>query len=487
MFLQVEDLKVEFNGRTGRFGAVKGISFEMKEGEILGIVGESGSGKSTTALALMGLLPSSASYSGRVFFEGEDLAESDFNALRKVKGDKISMVFQEALSSLNPLIRVGKQVEEMLILHPEKYGKLSKSQRKERVLETFGFVGLPEPEEVYRKYPHELSGGMQQRVMIAMALICEPKLLIADEPTTALDVQVQEQILKLLKETNEKKGTSILFVSHDLRVIRSLCNRVLVMYNGEIIENGSVDEIFTNPRMEYTKKLIAAIAQEKKAVKEIPADSVLTVKDLSVYYKKKSEKLSEKPIRKYVCKNMSFEVKKGEILGLVGKSGIGKSSISRAILGLHKEYTGEIILNEENPQMIFQDSAASLNPARKVGWILQEPLRNLTDLSKAERMEKVWEALDRVELPREVAQRYPRQLSGGQKQRVNIALSLMSGSSFIIADEPVSALDVTIAGQILDLLLNLQKELGLSMLFISHDIDVVNRICDRVIEFPETS
>lgn len=486
MFLKVENLKVNFNGRAGGFEAVKGISFEMKEGEILGIVGESGSGKSTTALALMGLLPGSASYSGRVLFEGEDLAAVDFNTLRRVKGDKISMVFQEALSSLNPLIRVGKQVEEMLILHPEKYGKLSKAQRRERVLETFGFVGLSNPEEIYRKYPHELSGGMQQRVMIAMALICEPRLLIADEPTTALDVQVQEQILRLIKETNAKKGTSVIFVSHDLRVIRRLCDRVLVMHNGEIIEGGSVEEIFAAPKMNYTKKLIAAIAKEKKTVGEIAADCVLSVKDLSVYYTKKSEKLSEKPVKKYVCQNMSFEVHRGEILGLVGKSGIGKSSVSRAILGLHKDYTGEIVLTEKNPQMIFQDSAASLNPAKKVGWILQEPLRNLTKLSKTERMEKVYEALERVELSKDVAERYPRQLSGGQKQRVNIALALMSGSGFIIADEPVSALDVTIAGQILELLLRLQKELDLSMLFISHDIDVVDKICDRVIEFPQT-
>ena len=484
MLLEVKDLKIEFNDKTGKTEAVRGISFDLEEGEILGLVGESGSGKSTAALCLMGLLPGSASYSGSIVFEGEELIDADFEALRKIKGSRVSMVFQEALSSLNPLIRVGKQVEEMLILHPGER-PLSKEERKARVLEMFAFVDLPEPEEIYKKYPHELSGGMQQRVMIAMALICGPKLLIADEPTTALDAKVQDQILDLLKDINEKTGTSIIFVSHDLRVIQRLCSRVMVMYEGKIIERGSVSEIFEDPRQDYTKKLIAAISDEKKEADPFTSDTVLEVRDLSVFYKVKTQKFSEGTQKKYVCKDMSFVVHKGEILGLVGKSGIGKSSISRAILGLHKDYTGQIILKEENPQMVFQDSASSLNPARKVGWILEEPLKNMTKLSKKERKKKVEEMLALVELPKEYAKRYPRQLSGGQKQRVNIALALISGSKFIIADEPVSALDVTIQEQILNLLLKLQKELGLSMVFISHDINVVNRICDRVIEFPE--
>ena len=487
MLLEVKDLKVEFNNKAGKTEAVKGISFDLSEGEILGIVGESGSGKSTAALCLMGLLPGSASYSGSVVFEGEELIDADFEALRKIKGSRISMIFQEALSSLNPLVRVGKQVEEMLKLHPDPEKPLSKEERRAKVLEMFAFVDLPDPEDIYRKYPHELSGGMQQRVMIAMALICGPRLLIADEPTTALDAKVQDQILDLIKDINKKTGTSIIFVSHDLRVIERLCSRVMVMYEGRIIERGSIEEIFKNPRQDYTKKLIAAISDERKPETEFDTSSVLTVKDLSVFYKIKSDKMGGKAVHRYVCKNMSFEVKQGEILGLVGKSGIGKSSISRAILGLHKDYTGDIILKEENPQMIFQDSASSLNPARKVGWILEEPLKNMTKLSKQERKEKVDEMLKLVELPEEYAKRYPRQLSGGQKQRVNIALALISGSKFIIADEPVSALDVTIQEQILNLLLKLQKELGLSMIFISHDISVVNRICDRVIEFPELS
>ena len=485
MLLEVRNLKVEFNNKAAAAQAVKGISFDLEEGEILGLVGESGSGKSTAALCLMGLLPGNASYSGSVVFEGKELIDADFDALRQIKGSKISMVFQEALSSLNPLIRVGKQVEEMLVLHRDGEKPLSKEERRAKVLEMFSFVDLPEPEEIYKKYPHELSGGMQQRVMIAMALICSPKLLIADEPTTALDAKVQEQILRLLKDINRKTGTSIIFVSHDLRVIKSLCSRVMVMYEGKIIESAGVDEIFENPREDYTKKLIAAVSDERKAQSTFDTDAVLAVKDLSVYYKIKSSGPGKKAKLKYVCKNMSFEVKQGEILGLVGKSGIGKSSVSRAILGLHKDYTGEIFLKEDNPQMIFQDSASSLNPARKVGWILEEPLKNMTDLSAGQRREKVDEMLRMVELPSDYAKRYPRQLSGGQKQRVNIALALISGSKFIIADEPVSALDVTIQEQILNLLLRLQKELGLSMIFISHDISVVNRICDRVIEFPD--
>lgn len=508
--LEVKDLKVEYRTSQRISYAVKGVSFSMERGDILGIVGESGSGKSTLGLALMALLPSYAHYTGQVLFQGKDLVPMSFEELRRLKGDELSVVFQEPMSSLNPLIRVGKQVEEMLTLHArdadrieaKKEGKfaLTKEQRKARVLEMFEAVDLPEPQVIYKKYPHELSGGMQQRVMIAMALMCEPDLLIADEPTTALDADVQDQVLELLKRINRTRGTSIILVSHDLRVIRKVCDRTLVMYNGEIVEQGTVEEIFENPKDPYTQSLIAAITDDRKGGKEIIADPILEVKDLCVFYKKKSNKLGEKPGKKIICEHMSFDVKRGEILGLVGKSGSGKSTISRAVLGLHKDYTGEIIHHSKRPQMIFQDSAGSLNPSRKIGWILEEPLRNQAKywkqqkkedpeldisgyiLSPEERKQRVRNMLERVELdPETFLNRYPGQLSGGQKQRVNIALALMSGSKFVIADEPVSALDVSIQEQILTLLLQLQKEFGLSMLFISHDKNVVDRICDRVI------
>ncbi len=508
MLLEVKDLKVEYRTNERVSYAVKGVSFQMEQGEILGIVGESGSGKSTLGLALMALLPSYAHYTGQVIFEGKDLVPMSFDELRQLKGDELSVVFQEPMSSLNPLIRVGKQVEEMLTLHVRdtdrassgKPEKLSKAERKEIVLKMFEAVDLPDPEDIYRKYPHELSGGMQQRVMIAMALTCNPALLIADEPTTALDADVQNQVLDLLKKINETRGTSIILVSHDLRVIRRVCHRTLVMYKGEIVEQGTVKDIFEHPQDPYTQSLIAAITDERKGGKEIDAKPALEVKDLTVFYKIKSNKLGEKPRKKIICENMNFVVKEGEILGLVGKSGSGKSTISRAILGLHKDYTGEIIHHTKRPQMIFQDSSGSLNPSRKVGWILEEPLRNQAkywrqqkkqnpglDISKyilspAERKARVRAMLEKVELdPDTFIDRYPGQLSGGQKQRVNIALALMSGSKFVIADEPVSALDVSIQEQILKLLLDLQKDLGLSMLFISHDKNVVDRICDRVI------
>lgn len=507
MLLDVKDLKVEYRTEEKTSYAVKGVSFQMEKGEILGIVGESGSGKSTLGLALMALLPSYAHYTGQVIFQGKDLVPMSFEELRRLKGDELSVVFQEPMSSLNPLIRVGKQVEEMLTLHSRDRDKveagegklLPKAERKKKVLEMFEAVDLPEPEIVYRKYPHELSGGQQQRVMIAMALMCEPDLLIADEPTTALDADVQDQVLDLLKRINETRGTAIILVSHDLRVVRRICHRTLVMYKGEIVEQGTVEDIFEHPKDPYTKTLIAAITDEHKGGKAISTEPALEVKDLTVFYKQKSNKLGEKPRKKIICEHMNFEVKQGEILGMVGKSGSGKSTISRAILGLHKDYTGEIIHHTKRPQMIFQDSSGSLNPAKKIGWILEEPLRNQGKywkqqkarnpeldvtpyiLTPADRKERVKEMLKKVELSEDYVNRYPGQLSGGQKQRVNIALALMSGSKFVIADEPVSALDVSIQEQILELLLGLQKDLGLSMLFISHDKNVVDRVCDRVI------
>ena len=428
-----------------------------------------------------------------------------FDELRMLKGDELSVVFQEPMTSLNPLVKVGKQVEEILKIHDK---RLSKEVRKDKVLRMFRNVELQNPEEVYGSYPHELSGGMQQRVMIAMALMNHPDLLIADEPTTALDADVQTQILELLRSINERYGTSIILISHDLRVVKQLCRKTLVMYQGVIVEQGDVEQIFENPQHEYTKGLISALTKGEKVSEEYDNDAMLQVKDLTLYYDIKPEKLGQKKARKYICRDMNFTVHEGEIVGLVGPSGSGKSSISRGILGLHSEYTGEIILKEPNPQMVFQDSASSLNPGRKIGWILEEPLKNLRDeaqiarvrkvsrvaellgeevpasgrLSSRERKAIVRDFLKVVELPEDFVNRYPGELSGGQKQRVNIALALIAGSRFVIADEPVSALDVTIQGQILELLLQLQKNLNLSMLFISHDQAVVDRMCDKVVQ-----
>lgn len=511
MLLKVDNLKVEYHTADKISYAVKGVSFTMEKGEIMGIVGESGSGKSTLGLALMMQLPQTARFTGSVLFKDKDIVPMTFDELRQIKGNEISTVFQEPMTSLNPLVKVGKQVDEILRIHDK---TLSKEVRMDKVIRMFRNVELQDPEELYYKYPHELSGGMQQRVMIAMALMNHPDLLIADEPTTALDADVQTQILELLKSINERYGTSIILISHDLRVVRQLCRKTLVMYNGEIVEDGDVEQIFENPQHEYTRKLINAMTEGRKKSEAPDEETMLAVNDLSLFYKIKSDRLGQKPSRKYICKHMNFTIQKGEIVGLVGPSGSGKSSISRAILGLHKDYDGEIILKEKHPQMVFQDSASSLNPGRKIGWILEEPLKNLESpelvehvrklsrvsellpsdkrgklredrLSRAERKAIVKDMLKRVELPEDFAQRYPDELSGGQKQRVNIALALIGGSGFIIADEPVSALDVTIQGQILTLLLQLQKDLDLSMLFISHDKAVVDRVCDKVVQLTD--
>lgn len=487
MFLEVKNLNVEYHTAQKISHAVKGASFSMEKGEILGIVGESGSGKSTMGLTLMMQLPQTARFSGEVIFKDRNLVPMNFDELREIRGKEISVVFQEPMTSLNPLVKVGKQVEEILILHDR---TLSKEVRKDKVLRMFANVELENPEEIYGKYPHELSGGMQQRVMIAMALLNHPELLIADEPTTAIDADAQAQVLKLLLNINKYYGTGIILISHDLNVIRKVCTRALVMYKGKIVEDGSIEQIFNNPKDDYTKKLIAAISEDKKEVMENVSEPCLSVRDMSITRTRKSNKIGVKPRVKTLCRNMSFDVRKGEILGLVGESGSGKSTLCRTILGLHDEFEGSIKWGCANPQMIFQDSAGSLNPARKIGWILEEPLKNKARKMKkggqdittsAGRKKLVKEMMQKVELPEELLTRYPGELSGGQKQRVNIALALIGGADFIVADEPVSALDVTIQDQILKLLLDLQKEFSLSMLFISHDKAVVERMCDRII------
>ncbi len=477
MLLKVQNLKVEYHTAQKTSYAVKGASFEMEKGEILGIVGESGSGKTTLGMGLALQLPQVAKFTGKVIFKDKNLVPMTFDELREVKGKEISVVFQEPMASLNPLQKVGKQVEEIVSIHDK---TLSKEVKKDKVLRMFRNVELENPEDVYGKYPHELSGGMQQRVMIAMALMNHPDLLIADEPTTALDAKVQEQILDLLKTINQRYGTSIILISHDLNVIKKICGRALVMYKGEIVEDGSIEKIFNAPEHEYTKSLIANITKGKKEQETFEGELALEVKGLTIVHKKKSKKFGQKPIEHRIVEDVNFCVKKGEILGLIGSSGSGKSSICRGILGLDKECTGEVVWHVENPQMIFQDSAGSLNPGRKVSWILEEPLK-VKKVPTNERKDLIKKMLEKVELDESVLERYPRELSGGQKQRVNIALALITGSKFIVADEPVSALDVTIQGQIIKLLLDLQKEFDLSMLFISHDQAVVEQMCDRII------
>lgn len=474
--LKVDNLSVSFKDEIGNGAVVDRVSFEMKQGEILALVGESGSGKSMTALSIIGLLKKTAIVDGKILLDDVNLLELSMKERRSYMGSEIAMIFQEPMTSLNPVMRVGKQAVEMIKLHRDTFSeKPDRKKVREMVIDVFKKVELPEPEKLYNKYPHELSGGMRQRVMIAMASLCSPKILIADEPTTALDAQTQEQIIGLLKKINREKKISILMITHDLNVVADMADRIVVMKDGKKVEEGKTKEVLNHPKEEYTKKLIASVPRGKKTGGEESDEIIVRAEDLSIYYKEGNKK-------RFVINNLSFGIHRGEILGLVGRSGLGKTTISKTILGIHKNYTGRIVNNAKHSQMIFQDPFSSLNPSKTIGWILEEPLKIREKHSKEERIEKVVKILNEVGLGREFMKRKPSELSGGQRQRVSIALSVISGADFIIADEPVSALDVTIQAQVLRLLLTLQKEYKLSMLFISHDIHVIEKMCDRILK-----
>lgn len=483
--VKVENLTIQFTDREQQQEVVKNVTFSMEKGELLGIVGESGSGKTMTALTIAGLLKRHAEIdSGAVYFmnaarqqteeKSVDLLHLSVKEMRKLQGNEISMIFQEPMTALNPTMRIGEQVEESLRLHTD----LPKEERRREVRKALEDVELENPEELMKKYPHELSGGMRQRVMIAAAIVCHPQLLIADEPTTALDVNTQESILKLLKKLNRKYEMGILFISHNLRVVHRLCSRVLVMKDGEIVEEGPTEELFANPKHEYTKKLIAAIPEKTTDNQhyKLPGErnKVLELRHVNAYYK-------EGKVRRQILQDISFSLYEGEIVGLVGESGSGKSTLCKSILGLLKEYEGEVIHYTKRAQMVFQDPYASLNPKKTIGWILEEPFRIRKEGTKESRRERAEEMLERVHLPRELYSRYPRELSGGQRQRVSIALALITGTKFILADEPLSALDVTVQAQMIQLLKELQEEEKICYLFVSHDLDVVHMICDRVL------
>ena len=486
--IKIENLSVAFGGTE----VVKNVNLEIKEGEILGLVGESGSGKSVTALTLMGLVSETAQLtSGRIFFENVVLREAekplDKSLYRRYQGDYMSMVFQEPMTSLNPTQKVGRQVEEVLKLHTG----LQKEEIRARVLETFEAVGLRNTQKVYDSYPHELSGGMRQRVMIAMAIILHPDLVVADEPTTALDVTIQNQIVELLRDINTREQNAMLFITHDLNLARRICSRVAVMKDGCVVEQGDTEEIFRNPKQEYTKRLIEAVpSRMKKRVsvmeKAVGAEVVLQVRDLSVFYRDGGNSLFSAKRKHCVVEGANFELFRGESLGLVGESGCGKTSLSKAILGMNKDITGEVIHHTIRPQMIFQDPYSSLNPTKTIGWLLQEPMRAACALDKTLTMTKsdmeaaAYDMLHRVGMEDKYFDRKPSQLSGGQRQRVSIGQALIMHPGFLVADEPVSALDVTIQAQIMELMQKLQQEMKLSYLFISHDINVVYHMCDRI-------
>lgn len=508
--ITIENLSVAFDGTE----VVKHVNLRLEDGEILGVVGESGSGKSVTALTLMGLAPAEAQVtSGRILYDDVVLQEAgkpcDKMLYQKYQGARMSMVFQEPMTSLNPTKHVGGQVEEVLKLHT----KLAKGESRSKVLETFTAVGLHDVEKVYDSYPHQLSGGMRQRVMIAMAVILHPGLIVADEPTTALDVTIQNQIIALLQEINQKQKNAMLFITHDLNLARRLCQKIAVMKDGCVVEYGTGEEIFGSPKQAYTKELIEAVpsrlkkrgiikavsdttgevsqGMEKASSGMADGSSILQVRNLSVFYQEGSNSLFSRNKKRCVVSGVEFDIYSGESLGLVGESGCGKTSLSKAILGMNRDIQGNIIHHSLRPQMIFQDPYSSLNPAKTIGWLLQEPLRAAGALDKSLAMTKAdmeaaaHDMLHRVGMGEKYFHRKPSQLSGGQRQRVSIAQALITNPGFIVADEPVSALDVTIQAQIMELLQQLQQEMHLSCLFISHDINVVYQMCDRIMIMKE--
>ena len=483
--IKIDHLSVAFDGTE----VARDITIEIGDGEIVGVVGESGSGKSVTALTLMGLVAEDAVITnGQILFEDVVLAEAgkprNKALYQSFQGNEMSMIFQEPMTSLNPTKKVGAQVEEVLKLH----AKMAKDEMKQKVLETFASVGLKDTKKVYESYPHQLSGGMRQRVMIAMAIILKPKLLVADEPTTALDVTIQNQIIALLKEINEKQKNAMLFITHDLNLARRLCHRIVVMKDGCIVEQGETEQIFKAPKEAYTKRLMDAVPSrmQKKGTPRSLSEEILRVEHLNVYYPAGSHSLFHRNKKNHVVKDASFTLHKGEVLGLVGESGCGKTTLSKAVLGMNRDVTGRIIHQTIRPQMIFQDPYSSLNPTKTIGWLLEEPLLaagkldKTVEMTKEDRKAAAMEMLRKIGLDERYYDRKPSQLSGGQRQRVSIGQALITKPGFIVADEPVSALDVTIQAQIMELMQKFQEEMQLSYLFISHDINVVYRMCDRV-------
>ncbi|MDA0150842.1 ABC transporter ATP-binding protein [Vibrio sp. Makdt] len=492
--LKVNNLSVSFKTNDGIVDAVKKVNFTLKSSETLAIVGESGSGKSVSSNALMRLLPDNAIIDpqSQIEFEGESVLEKSEREMQSIRGDRIGMIFQEPMTSLNPYLRVGIQVAEAIMCHR----KVSKSQAKQRVIELFNLVHLPMPEKSYTKYPHEFSGGQLQRIMIAMALINEPDILIADEPTTALDVTVQAEVLSLIKEIQGKMGMAILFITHDLGVVRHFADRVLVMCKGELVEEGMTQSLFDNPKHDYTRMLINSIPKGAKDPVSAAAPELLSAEDIRVKFLVKPHFIKSKNQYFEAVKGISLNLKQGETLGIVGESGSGKSTLGRALIGLLPSsgrivYKGQDVslLNDKqrhnlkkDVQMVFQDPYGSLSPRMTVGEIITEGLTvHQPHLSKQERLERARKALIEVRLEPNSINRYPHEFSGGQRQRIAIARALILEPSFILLDEPTSALDRSVQLTVIDLLKDIQTKHNIGFLFISHDLSVVKALSDRVL------
>ena len=569
--LKVDNLKTHFNTATGIVKAVDGVTFSLDSGQTLGIVGESGCGKSATSSSIMRLLPKNGHIvEGSILFEGKDIVKLSQKEMLQIRGNDISMIFQDPMTALDPVYTIGSQIMEVINAHQ----KMSKAEAKEYAVKVLKMVGIPEAEKRLKSYPHEFSGGMRQRVVIAIAIACRPKILICDEPTTALDVTIQAQILELLKDLKERYNLTIIFITHDLGVVANIADRVAVMYAGDIVETGMVREVFYDPRHPYTWALLSSLpqlgvkGQDLYSIKGTPPNLFQKIRgdafaprnpyaldidfehrppyfDVSPTHKARTWLLdprapkieppeqiknirsvqkpgitagreknieTDEPLisvrnmevtfgskrKNFVAvKGVSFDIYKGETFGLVGESGSGKTTIGRAIIRINPMSAGEVLFKGERIsgkipheldkkvtqqiQMIFQDPMASLNERAKVDYIVSEGLMNIRrDMKNDERQSKVAKALADVGLLPEFASRFPHEFSGGQRQRIGIARSLVMEPEFIIADEPISALDVSIRAQVLNLLSDLQKEHGLTYLFIAHDLSVMRFICDRI-------
>lgn len=539
--LRIQNLSVDFSAESGTTHALKNISLTVNRGEIVALVGESGSGKSVTSLSILQLLPSPpAKYtSGDILFsedgtESINLLKKDRHSLQSIRGNKIAMIFQEPMTSLNPVLTCGDQVAEAILAHK----KITKAKARQQTIEWFEKVKLPNPQTIFDRYPHQLSGGQKQRVMIAMAMCCQPSLLICDEPTTALDVTVQKTILLLIKELQQQSNMGVIYITHDLGVVAEVANRAAVMYKGEIVEQNTVKEIFSNAKHPYTKALLACrpvnhqrgerlpvvsdflgketvignlelgiskpsthsknISQEPYSELPIPnsPDKLLKVQNLSVWFPSKKTFFGKALEFTKAVDDVSFDVYKKETLGLVGESGCGKTTLGRALLRLIEPRSGKIFYNgielsakkkeemrslRKDIQIVFQDPYSSLNPRLTIGSAIAEPLKvhHILSTDKA-RKEKVIDLLEKVDLKPEHFNRYPHEFSGGQRQRIVIARALALSPSFIICDESVSALDVSVQAQVLNLLNDLKKEFGFTVIFISHDLSVVRYISDRI-------
>ncbi|MCS5602164.1 MAG: ABC transporter ATP-binding protein [Paracoccus sp.] len=492
--LSIRDLDIALPEGADRAYAAKDISFDLAAGEILCIVGESGSGKSMSANAVMGLLPQEVKpVRGAITFDGQNILTLSEAQMLELRGRRISMIFQEPLSALNPLMRVGAQIAEVF----EAHGQLRPQQRHSRALTLLEEVGIPDPESAIRAYPFQLSGGQRQRVMIAMALALEPDILIADEPTTALDVTTQAQILDLIEDLRRSRGMAVIFITHDFGVVADIADRVIVMQTGEIVETGAADEVLLRPRHPYTRALIAAIPRltlqdDAPAGDRVP---VLSVEGLNKTFVTGGGGLFGKPRVVRAVRDVSFDLHAGETIGIVGESGSGKSTVGRCLTRLIDPDGGRVMIGgadialmsgaelrdkRRQLQMIFQDPFSSLNPRARVSRILTEGLIAY-GTGRAQAMERARELLGLVGLDPSAMHRFPHEFSGGQRQRIGIARALALEPSIIIADEAVSALDVSIQAQVLDLLAELKARLNLSMLFITHDLRVAARICDRII------